>query len=123
MPDGPPPAWLVALLGVWTVISPFVLGATSTTHTASLVVAGILVAALAAYRGMYADEDVPLPALPVAIVVLGLWLIADPFVLGDGTGSTLGLVTVVVGVIVALIPAVMIVQLLREESEGEASAA
>lgn len=115
MPDGPPLAWLVAVLGLYAVAAPFAFGVASTTYLASLVVTGAIVTVLAAYRGMKTDEEVPLPALPAVVGILGLWLIANPYVFGEGTDSTLGLTLVVAGIVVTVIPIGMIVQVMKEK--------
>lgn len=114
MPDGPPAAWIVAILGLWVLVSPFVLGASGTFQIV-LVVSGIVVAVLAAYRGMKPDEDVPMPALPLAVIVFGLITVASPFVFGDGVSSTLGITLVISGLVFIVIPAVMINQMINEQ--------
>lgn len=114
MPDGPPAAWLVALLGLWVLVSPFALGA-SGTYQIVLVVVGLLVAVLGAYRGLKPDEDVPLPALPLAVIVLGIVTIASPFLFGDGVGGILGITLVISGLVFIVIPAVMINRVINEE--------
>lgn len=114
MPDGPPAAWLVAVLGLWVLVAPFVFGLTGT-YRIVLVVSGVIVAVLAAYRGVQPDEKVPLPALPLAVVLFGLVTIASPFVFGSGVGGILGLSLVVSGIVFVVIPAVMINQMINEQ--------
>lgn len=114
MPEGPPAAWLVALLGLWVLVSPFVLGASGTYQTV-LIVSGIVVAALAAYRGMQPDEKVPLPALPLAVIIFGIITIASPFLFGNGVGSTLGITLVISGVVFIVVPLMMINQMINKQ--------
>lgn len=119
MPEGPPAAWIVVILGLWVLVSPFVFGITGT-YQIVLVVSGIVVAVLAAYRGLQPDEKVPLPALPLAVIIFGIITIASPFLFGDGVGSTLGITLVVSGLVFIVIPLVMINQMINKQ-HGTAS--
>lgn len=114
MPDGPPAAWIVTVLGLWVLVSPFVFGITGT-YQLVLIISGIVVAVLAAYRGMQPDEKVPLPALPVAVIAFGIITIASPFLFGDGVSTTLGITLVVSGLVFIIIPAVMINQMINKQ--------
>lgn len=102
------------MLGLWVLVAPFVFGVTGT-YQVVLIVSGIIVAVLAAYRGLKADEAVPLPALPLAVILFGLVTIASPFVFGDGIGGTLGITLVISGVVFVVVPAVMINQMIDEQ--------
>lgn len=113
-------AWVVAALGAWVLISPFAFGVTGT-YQLSLIVTGLVVTILAAYRGLMPDEKVPLPLLPLAVIVFGLWSIASPFVVGDGLGSILGITLVISGVVFIVVPAVMINQMIDEQTGTEAT--
>lgn len=114
MPDGPPAAWLVALLGLWVLVAPFVFGATGT-YRIVLVVSGIVVAVLAAYRGMKTDDEVPLPALPLAVLLFGLITIASPFLFGAGVDDVLGITVVISGLVFVVVPAMMINKVINEQ--------
>lgn len=114
MPEGPPAAWLVALLGLWVLVSPFVFGATGT-YQLVLIVSGIVVALLAAYRGMQPDEKVPLPALPLAVIIFGIITVASPFLFGDGISSIFGITLVISGLVFVVIPLVMINQMINKQ--------
>lgn len=116
MPEGPNAAWVVAVLGLYVLVSPFVFldGATGT-YGIVLIVSGIVVAALAAYRGLRPDEDVPLPALPLAVIIFGIVTVASPFLFGDGVSSTLGITLIASGLVFIVIPAVMINQVINEQ--------
>jgi peptidoglycan/LPS O-acetylase OafA/YrhL len=116
MPDGPNAAWIVAVLGLYVLVSPFVFLENATgTYGIVLVVLGLLVAALAAFRGLKTDEEVPLPALPLAMIILGIITIASPFLFGDGVSGTHGATLVVSGLVFIVIPAVMINQMINEQ--------
>lgn len=110
MPDGPPMAWIVTILGLWVAASPFVLGA-SGTYLGVLVVSGLIVAVLAAYRAMNPDEKVPLPALPLVIVFFGIVTVASPYIFGDGLSSTLGQSLVFSGAVFIVLPLLMVILL------------
>lgn len=120
MPDGPPAAWIVAVLGLWVLASPFVLGA-SGTYQLVLVVSGIVVAILAAWRGLQPDERIPLPALPLAVMVFGIVTIASPFLFGEGLSSTLGITLVISGLVFVVIPLVMINQMIDKQHKPTSS--
>lgn len=115
MPDGPPAAWIVVLLGLWILVSPFVLLDSATgTFGIVLIVSGLVVAVLAAYRGMKPDEAVPLPALPLAVIAFGIVTIASPFLFGSGL-DTHGITLLISGIVFIAIPAVMINQMINEQ--------
>lgn len=104
----------MAVLGLWVLVSPFAFGVTGVFQIV-LVVSGIVVAVLAAYRGMQPDEKVPLPALPLAVIVFGLVTLASPFLFGNGITDTHGITLVVSGLVFVVIPAVMINQMIDEQ--------
>lgn len=92
---------LNVLAGIWEIIAPFVLGYSSnSTATTNDVIVGIIVAVLAAIRffGAYAAAW-----LSWVNAVLGLWLIAAPFVLHYG--GTARTNDIIVGIIMAVLGA------------------
>lgn len=119
MPDGPPMAWVVAILGLYVVAAPFVFGLTGT-YQLSLVVAGLLVAVLGAWRAWQPDEKVPLPFLPLAVVLLGLYTIASPFLFGSGVGDTVGITLVIAGLVFVVVPAMMVNKMINKQQEQTA---
>lgn len=119
MPEGPPLAWLVSVLGLYVLVAPFVFGLSGTYQT-SLIAVGIIVAVLAAWRGWQPDEKVPLPFLPLAVAVLGIYTIASPFLFGNGVGDTLGITLVVSGLVFIVVPAVMVNQMINKR-QGQAA--
>jgi hypothetical protein len=114
MPEGPPLAWLVAVLGLYVLVAPFVFGFAGTYQT-SLIVAGLIVAVLAAWRGWQPDEKIPLPFLPLAVILLGLYTIAAPFLFGNGVSDTAGITLVISGLVFIGIPAMMINQMINKQ--------
>lgn len=120
--EGPPLAWLVALVGLYVLVTPFVFGsiAVGGTYGTSLIVAGAIVAVLAAYRAWQPDERVPLPLLPLAVIVLGLYSIAAPFLFGSGVGDTVGITLVVAGLVFIVLPAMMINQYINRQQGAPA---
>lgn len=113
-------AWPVAVIGLYVLVSPFVFGIIGTYQT-TLIVAGAIVAVLAAYRGLMPDERVPLPFLPMAVILLGLWTIVSPFLFGAGVSDVHGITMIVAGVIFVAVPAMMINKMINEQSKAQAS--
>lgn len=114
MPEGPPAAWIVTVLGLWVLASPFVLSA-SGTYQIVLIISGLVVAALGAYRGLQPDEKVPVPALPIVVNVFGIITIGSPFLFGNGLSDILGISLIIAGVVFIVIPAIMINQKINEQ--------
>lgn len=112
-------AWVVSLVGLYVIASPFIFGLTGT-YQISLVASGIIVAILAAYRGWQPDEKVPLPALPVAVLILGVWTILSTFLFGNGVSDTAGITLVIAGLIFIVVPAVMVNQMINKQHATEA---
>ncbi len=96
-------SWLVALVGVWEVAAPFALGATATTaYLADAIIVGVALIVLGAWAAL-SDQRGTDRALDWINAVLGVWLIAAPFVLGY-TGVTYALWSdVIVGIAVAVL--------------------
>lgn len=112
-------AWLVAVLGLYVLVAPFVFGLSGTYQT-SLIVVGLIVAVLAAWRGWAPDEKIPLPFLPLAVILLGIYTIAAPFLFGSGVGDTVGITLVVSGLVFIVIPAMMINQMINQQQGSPA---
>ena len=115
--EGPPLAWLVALVGLYVLVTPFVFASVGVggTYGTSLIVAGIVVAVLAAYRAWQPDEKVPLPLLPLVVILLGIYSVAAPFLFGAGVGDTVGITLVVAGLVFIVLPAMMINQYINAQ--------
>jgi hypothetical protein len=89
--------WLNVILGIWIVLSPFVLGFSNRTALMwNNVATGGAIFLLALGRSR--TRRVP----PGLVVLLGLWLIVSPFVLG-ASRQVAELNNIVLGIIVALI--------------------
>lgn len=115
-------AWLVALVGLYVLVTPFVFGsiAVGGTYGTSLIVAGAIVAVLGAYRAWQPDEKVPLPLLPLVVIILGIYSIAAPFLFGGGVGDTVGITLVVAGLVFIVLPAMMINQYINRQQGAPA---
>lgn len=114
--SGEPKAWIITVLGLWVLASPFVLGITGT-YRISLIATGAIVAVLATWRAVQPDDKVPLPMLPMAVIILGLWTLASPFLLGSGL-DTHGITMIVSGIVFIVMPAMMINQMISEEASA-----
>ncbi len=82
----PWPAWLNVIVGAWVFLSPFLLGFSSSgTALWNNLIAGALLAVLAlwAYLGQQ-------PQVYWGVVVVGIWLLLSPFILGF-SGATAAL--------------------------------
>lgn len=99
---------LAALVGLWVLVSPFVLSGPFASGTAmwSTVVAGVLIAVLAAY-GAYAIrtsvDDSTAEWSGWIAALAGVWILLSPFVLTGSIGSGAPMWSSVVGGVVALV--------------------
>ncbi|WP_129113024.1 SPW repeat domain-containing protein [Halegenticoccus tardaugens] len=94
-----------ALLGLWAIASPFAYGA-GQAMTWSAVVVGALVALVAGYDFYRRTEAERLVTGGAALTaLLGLWLLASPFVFETATGTGMFWSSVVVGVAIAALGA------------------
>lgn len=79
---------LVALLGLWLIAEPLLLEMTAANFWNDVVV-GLALIVLGGYNYYRrADERLGSVAVGVFVALLGLWLIAAPFVFGVDTGAT-----------------------------------
>lgn len=69
-------SWVNILLGIWVIISPFILGFHSSSAVWSNAVAGVLVGVLALLRWSMHQ-----PGWSWLNLILGVWLVISPFVL------------------------------------------
>lgn len=88
-------SWLAAVVGVWVIVSPFVLSGSITTGTAmwSNVVAGVVITVLAAY-GAYSIRSAVDPGANALgewsgwiTGLVGIWIIVSPFVLSGSIAA------------------------------------
>jgi ABC-type nickel/cobalt efflux system permease component RcnA len=101
---------LVALLGLWLVVEPFLFEMTAVNFWNDIIV-GLALIALGAYNYYRrADQRLGSVAVGVFVALLGLWLLAAPFVFGvdggasEATGATFWN-DVVVGALVVILGA------------------
>ena len=96
-------SWVVVLAGIWEVVAPFVLGYTVTTAALwDAVIVGAVLIVLGAWAALSNQEGTD-RGLDWLNALVGLWLIAAPFVL-EYTGIAAALWNdVVVGIIVAVV--------------------
>ncbi len=101
-------SWIAAILGLWTLVSPFVLSGeiASGTPMYSNIVAGVVILALGGYVGYtirssvdeWARSSVEWASWITALA--GIWILVSPFVLsGDVTSGTPMYSTVVAGLV------------------------
>jgi hypothetical protein len=89
------------LIGIWLIISPFVVMAFSqfSNMRTNNVIIGILIALVALFRASGSAKA----EWSWANVVLGIWLIVSPFALGASSNATVVWHNVIAGIVVALL--------------------
>ena len=93
--------WGVAVIGLWEALAPFILGYSFIAAAlANALVIGITIIILAAWAGLTSNL-ISERTLDWVIAVLGLWLIAAPFVLGYSDLTIAMWNAIIVGVVVA----------------------
>ncbi len=95
--------WAMAVVGVWVVIAPFVLGYAST--SAALwndIIVGVAVVILAAASAMSKAEG-GVRTMDWINAVLGLWLILAPFILGYSAVTAALWSDIVAGVVILVL--------------------
>lgn len=104
-------SWLAAVVGLWVLVSPFVLGGTIASGVAmwSNVAAGVVIAVLSAY-GAYAiltSAELETNSLKEGsgwiAGLAGLWILVSPFVLSGPIGAGTAMWSTVAGGVVALV--------------------
>jgi hypothetical protein len=87
----------IAVLGVWLIAAPFVIGAPGPTVSTSGMVVGALVLLLAIIRIAYKRTM----AIGLVMVLAGAWTIMSPYVLGETSPDFRTFNYVIVGIIIA----------------------
>jgi len=96
-------SWLVALVGLWEVIAAFVLGyAAATTAFWDAIIVGIALIVLGAWAAL-SNQETADKTLDWINVVLGVWLILAPFVLGYSAIVAAMWNDIIVGIVVAVL--------------------
>src|SRR5689334_7537027 len=86
-----------AVLGLWLIVSPFVIGAPGQSVATSGIVVGVLLLLLAIARVAYKRTMV----IGLGMVLLGAWTIMSPFVLGETSADFRTFNYVIVGILIA----------------------
>jgi formate hydrogenlyase subunit 4 len=93
------PSWLNILLGIWVIISPFVVQfAQLPAAMWNNVIVGIIIAVLAIIRTSVPRQ----PGWSWVNVILGIWMIISPFVLGAMTTAILWN-NIILGIVIAIV--------------------
>jgi hypothetical protein len=91
--------WVNVLLGIWVIISPFLIQFSQLPAAMwNNVIVGILIALLALIRTSITRQS----GWSWANVILGIWMIISPFVLGVMTRAVLWN-NIIIGIIIALV--------------------
>lgn len=96
--------WVVALLGVWAIIAPFVLGfSTLTIPLWNTIVVGIALVILGIWSAL-SNNPAMVKTLDWINAIIGAWLIISPFVLGFSVTTVSGMWNaIIVGAIVLVL--------------------
>ena len=79
---------LVALLGLWLIVEPILFELSVANFWNDIIIGGALIVLGGYNYYRRADERLGSVAVGVFVALIGLWLIAAPFVLGDPSGAT-----------------------------------
>lgn len=95
--------WVVAIVGVWEVLAPFILGYAGVTAAVwDAVIIGVAVIVLAIWSALSNNLGMS-RALNWITAIIGLWLIVAPFILGF-TGVAVALWNaIIVGIVIAVL--------------------
>ncbi|HLN18747.1 MAG TPA: SPW repeat protein [Patescibacteria group bacterium] len=93
--------WLNVLAGLWLIISPFVLRFSGTSASTNAIIVGIIVAILALIA---ATSPASVMWTSWINIILGLWLIISPFIMGF-TGGAILANSIILGIIVVALSA------------------
>jgi len=95
--------WIVALLGLWQILAPFVLGYSNITYALyNAVAVGVLLIVFAVWS-IRAPNVSTASTLNWINVILVLWLIAAPYVLGYSAVDRAVVNTLIVGIAVVVL--------------------
>jgi len=95
--------WLNAILGIWLILSPFILGyGNVTSATWNDIIVGILLAVVA---GWVASARVASSAPKWFCFILGIWLIFSPFILGFSGQAVPFWNNIIIGIVSAVLAA------------------
>lgn len=95
--------WVVAVAGLWELLSPFILGYSATTVAMwNAVIVGLLLLVLGAAAALYENVSAD-RTFDWINAVLGLWLIVSPFALGFSAMPVILWNSIIVGVIAVVL--------------------
>lgn len=96
-------SWLVALVGLWTIVSPYILGYSAlSTPTWHAYILGIVLIILGIVTAVW--ENVKYDrTLDWITAVVGLWLVVSPFVLAFSTETAAMWNNIIAGVVVIVL--------------------
>jgi hypothetical protein len=95
--------WLVALVGLWELLSPFILGYSALTVALwNAVIIGAVLIVLGAGAALYKEVKID-QTLDWINSLLGLWLIVSPFILGYSDAVTAMWNNIIVGLVVLVL--------------------
>ncbi len=96
-------SWIIALAGVWEIISPFILGfSTAMTGLWDNIIVGVILIILGVWAALSSNLNTA-RVLNWISAVVGVWMIISPFVLGTSAMAAVMWDEIVVGIIVLIL--------------------
>ncbi len=112
-------SWLVVIAGIWTIISPFILGFSSAaTPLYNNVIVGIVLVVLGAWAAL-SHAVTTERTLDWINVIVGIWLLISPFVLAFSAMTNPMWNNVIVGIITIILAAWAALSFRRPTTTGE----
>lgn len=95
--------WLVAVAGLWELVSPFVLDySTITVAMWNAIIVGVVLIVLGAWAALYKEARTD-RTLDWINAILGVWLVVSPFALGYSATVTAMWNNIIVGLVVLVL--------------------
>lgn len=92
-------SWIIAVVGLWEIVAPFIFGMTATTAFLwDAVIVGLALLVLGVWAALANDENT-VKYLNWINAVLGLWLIIAPFVLSYSSAAAAMWNDIIVGLV------------------------
>jgi hypothetical protein len=96
-------SWLVAVAGLWELLSPFILGYSAITVAMwNAIIVGVMLILLAGWAALFHEVSTD-RTLDWINAILGLWLVVSPFVLGYSVMRVVLWNSVIVGIVVIVL--------------------
>ncbi len=96
-------SWIIAVVGLWEIVAPFILGYTAVGAAMwDAIIIGVVILVLGVWAAL-ANEEGTIKTLNWINAVLGLWLIIAPFILAYSSTVTAMWNDIIVGIVVLVL--------------------